>query len=102
MFVVFVFISDVLRPKCHRNFITTFPCPHRVLRVGTLSDGGKWVCGLDRVAKQDKCVMYSFGLFRFRFSSRLSFPHTLPFPPPHNLTSNFPFFTGINGELRHR
>ncbi|KAH9988444.1 hypothetical protein BJV74DRAFT_839390 [Russula compacta] len=29
---------------------------------GTLGDGGKWVCGLDRVAKQDKCVVYSFGI----------------------------------------
>jgi Methyltransferase domain len=27
-----------------------------------MGDGGKWVCGLDRVAKQDKCVIYSFGL----------------------------------------
>jgi len=27
-----------------------------------LGDGGKWVCGLDRVAKQDKCVIYSFGI----------------------------------------
>ena len=42
-------------------FIPAFQCPHRVERVGTLGDGGKWVCGLDRVAKQDKCVIYSFG-----------------------------------------
>ncbi|KAN0138449.1 Methyltransferase domain containing protein [Lactarius tabidus] len=41
--------------------ILAFQCPHRVQRVGTLGDGGKWVCGLDRVAKQDKCVIYSFG-----------------------------------------
>ncbi|KAI9452236.1 hypothetical protein BJY52DRAFT_947626 [Lactarius psammicola] len=46
-------------------FIPAFQCPHRVQRVGTLGDGGKWVCGLDRVAKQDKCVIYSFGLFHF-------------------------------------
>jgi len=43
-------------------FIPAFQCPHRVQRVGTLGDGGKWVCGLDRVAKQDKCVIYSFGI----------------------------------------
>jgi len=43
-------------------FIPAFQCPHKVERVGTLGDGGKWVCGLDRVAKQDKCVIYSFGL----------------------------------------
>ncbi|KAI9428343.1 hypothetical protein H4582DRAFT_2067709 [Lactarius indigo] len=30
--------------------------PHRVQRIGTLGDGGEKVCGLDRVAKQDKCV----------------------------------------------
>jgi len=43
-------------------FVPAFQCPHRVERVGTLGDGGKWVCGLDRVAKQDKCVIYSFGV----------------------------------------
>jgi len=43
-------------------FIPAFQCPHRVERIGTLGDGGKWVCGLDRVAKQDKCVIYSFGI----------------------------------------
>ncbi|KAI9437659.1 methyltransferase domain-containing protein [Lactarius indigo] len=43
-------------------FIPAFQCPHRVQRIGTLGDGGKWVCGLDRVAKQDKCVIYSFGI----------------------------------------
>jgi hypothetical protein len=46
-------------------FIATFQCPHRVERIGTLGDGGKWVCGVDRVAKQDKCVIYSFGLSSF-------------------------------------
>ncbi|KAH8994774.1 hypothetical protein EDB83DRAFT_2276887, partial [Lactarius deliciosus] len=43
-------------------FISAFQCPHRVQRVGTLGDGGKWVCGLDRVVKQEKCVIYSFGI----------------------------------------
>ncbi|KAH9988440.1 methyltransferase domain-containing protein [Russula compacta] len=43
-------------------FIAAFQCPHRVERVGKLGDGGKWVCGVDRVAKQDKCVIYSFGI----------------------------------------
>ena len=43
-------------------FIPAFQCPHRVERIGTLGDGGKWVCGADRIAKQDKCVIYSFGL----------------------------------------
>ena len=32
-------------------------------RVGTLGDGGKWVCGLDRVARQSNpCTIYSFGI----------------------------------------
>jgi hypothetical protein len=43
-------------------FIPAFQCPHRVERIGTLGDGGKWTCGVDRLAKQDKCVIYSFGL----------------------------------------
>lgn len=27
-----------------------------------MGDGGKWVCGLERVAQQDSCVVYSFGI----------------------------------------
>ena len=42
-------------------FTAAFQCPHRVERAGTLGDGGKWVCGLERVAKQRQCVIYSFG-----------------------------------------
>ncbi|KDQ10559.1 hypothetical protein BOTBODRAFT_36088 [Botryobasidium botryosum FD-172 SS1] len=37
-------------------------CAHRIERVGTLSDGGKWVCGLEKIAKKDDCVVYSFGV----------------------------------------
>jgi len=48
-------------------FIPAFQCPHLVERIGTLGDGGKWVCGLDRVAKQDKCVIYSFGICLLAF-----------------------------------
>lgn len=55
-------------------FIPAFQCPHQVERIGTLGDGGKWVCGMDRVVKQDKCVIYSFGtplrhFFNILFSS---------------------------------
>ncbi|KAI0246470.1 methyltransferase domain-containing protein [Lactifluus subvellereus] len=43
-------------------FIPAFQCPHRIERIGQRADGGKWMCGVDRVAKQDKCVIYSFGV----------------------------------------
>ncbi|KAL6303533.1 methyltransferase domain-containing protein [Sparassis latifolia] len=43
-------------------FIPAFNCPHRVERIGTMGDGGKWVCGMDRIAKQKECVVYSFGV----------------------------------------
>ncbi|KAH9171949.1 hypothetical protein EDB89DRAFT_1906549 [Lactarius sanguifluus] len=41
-------------------FDLSSPCPHHVEGVGILGDGGKWVCGMD--AKQEKCVVYSFGI----------------------------------------
>ncbi|KAH9025478.1 methyltransferase domain-containing protein [Lactarius hengduanensis] len=56
--------------------VPVFQCPHRVQRVGTLGDGWKWVCGLDRVVKQDKCVIYSFGI-----NGESSFESTLPRAP---------------------
>ena len=34
-------------------------------RHGALGDGGKWVCGLSRVAKKPDCVVYSFGKVYF-------------------------------------
>jgi len=43
-------------------FIPAFQCPHRVQRVGTLGDGGKWVCGLERIVRKRKCVIYSIGI----------------------------------------
>jgi hypothetical protein len=70
-------------------FIPAFQCPHQVERIGTLGDGGKWVCGMDRVAKQDKCVIYSFGtLLRlfFFFVALLCIAHVII------------DVTGINGE----
>lgn len=42
-------------------FIASFQCPHHVERIGVLGDGGKWVCGVERLATQEKCVVYSFG-----------------------------------------
>ncbi|KAF9809787.1 hypothetical protein IEO21_07262 [Rhodonia placenta] len=43
-------------------FIPAYQCPHRVERIGALGDGGKWVCGFERVARQPHCVIYSFGV----------------------------------------
>lgn len=43
-------------------FLPSFNCPHRVERVGVMGDGGKWVCGLERIIHKRKCVMYSFGI----------------------------------------
>ncbi|KAJ7938542.1 hypothetical protein B0H13DRAFT_2648595 [Mycena leptocephala] len=41
-------------------FIPAFSCPFPTYRVGTLADGGKWVCGLDRVLKhQPNPIIYS-------------------------------------------
>lgn len=42
-------------------FLAAFQCPHKVERIGTMGDGGKWVCGIERVARQPECVVYSFG-----------------------------------------
>ncbi|KAJ7081833.1 methyltransferase domain-containing protein [Mycena belliarum] len=43
-------------------FIPAFTCPFPMYRVGTLADGGKWVCGLERVLhNRPNCVVYSLG-----------------------------------------
>ncbi|KAH7916618.1 methyltransferase domain-containing protein [Hygrophoropsis aurantiaca] len=43
-------------------FLPSFRCPHRLERVGIMGDGGKWFCGLERIAPKKSCVMYSFGV----------------------------------------
>jgi len=43
-------------------FPAAFNCPHEVRRIGVLGDGGKWVCGLSRLAEKKDCVIYSFGI----------------------------------------
>lgn len=30
-------------------------------RIGTLGDGGKWVCGMERIEEKRDCVIYSVG-----------------------------------------
>ncbi|KAI0032696.1 methyltransferase domain-containing protein [Vararia minispora EC-137] len=42
--------------------IPTFQCPHSVRRIGDLGDGGKWVCGVEVLARQSRCIVYSFGI----------------------------------------
>ncbi|KAJ7471425.1 methyltransferase domain-containing protein [Mycena galericulata] len=43
-------------------FIPAFTCPFPMYRVGTLADGGKWVCGLERVMhNRPNCIVYSLG-----------------------------------------
>ncbi|KAF9550406.1 hypothetical protein EC957_000708 [Mortierella hygrophila] len=47
-------------------FQPSFNCPHEVERVGRFNDGGKWMCGmtvLESMTKEDKCVIYSLGVF---------------------------------------
>ncbi|KAJ7166415.1 methyltransferase domain-containing protein [Mycena crocata] len=43
-------------------FPPAYQCPHRVQRVGTLGDGGKYLCGMPRIATKKSCVVYSFGI----------------------------------------
>ncbi|KAF5365003.1 hypothetical protein D9757_011434 [Collybiopsis confluens] len=46
-----------------RNFFpAAFNCPYEVRHLGTLADGGKWVCGLSRMEREPDCVVYSFGI----------------------------------------
>lgn len=50
-------------------FPPAFNCPHELERIGALGDGGKWVCGLSRVAEKPDCIVYSFGEFLPRLGS---------------------------------
>ncbi|KAF9241795.1 methyltransferase domain-containing protein [Melanogaster broomeanus] len=43
-------------------FLPSFTCPHRLDRIGIMGDGGKWFCGVERIARKKNCVMYSFGV----------------------------------------
>ena len=45
-------------------FPPAFNCPHELERIGNLGDGGKWTCGLSRVAQKPDCIVYSFGACR--------------------------------------
>jgi len=43
-------------------FLPTFECPRVVERIGKMGDGGKWVCGMDVIARKPSPVLYSFGV----------------------------------------
>lgn len=39
-----------------------YTCPHVQERIGRLGEGGKFICGIDAIAKVKDCVVYSFGV----------------------------------------
>ncbi|KZT21819.1 hypothetical protein NEOLEDRAFT_1138811 [Neolentinus lepideus HHB14362 ss-1] len=43
-------------------FPPAFNCPHDLERVGDMGDGGKWTCGLSRIAQKPDCIVYSVGI----------------------------------------
>ncbi|KAI0640851.1 methyltransferase domain-containing protein [Trametes meyenii] len=53
-------------------FPPIFNCPHELDRLGSLGDGGKWICGASRIEDKPSCVIYSFGV-----DSTYSFEATL-------------------------
>ncbi|KAI0365832.1 hypothetical protein BV20DRAFT_1027306 [Pilatotrama ljubarskyi] len=53
-------------------FPPIFNCPHELDRLGSLGDGGKWICGISRIEDKPDCVIYSFGV-----DSTYSFEATL-------------------------
>ena len=42
-------------------FRDIYRCPAVMEKLGKLSDGGKWVCGVDTFLQRPGCVVYSFG-----------------------------------------
>jgi hypothetical protein len=51
----------LLQPLVGDYFPAAFNCPHELERIGNLGDGGKWTCGLSRIASKPNCIIYSFG-----------------------------------------
>ncbi|KAF7302817.1 Methyltranfer-dom domain-containing protein [Mycena kentingensis (nom. inval.)] len=44
-------------------YVPAFSCPFPVYRVGVLGDGGKFICGIERVLKsKPDCIVYSMGV----------------------------------------
>ncbi|RYG98880.1 hypothetical protein EON65_50910, partial [archaeon] len=42
-------------------YVPTLTCPD-MQRLGLAGEGGKWICGLEHLARQKDCVIYSFGI----------------------------------------
>lgn len=43
-------------------FPPNYNSPYPVERIGKMGEGGKFIAGLDRLAQEKDCVMYSFGV----------------------------------------
>lgn len=67
--------ADTLPFTIWEFFPATYNCPFEMQRVGSMGDGGKWVCGLSRyITNQVKpCVIYSFGVYHESSFGKLSF-----------------------------
>ncbi|EUC53740.1 methyltransferase FkbM domain protein [Rhizoctonia solani AG-3 Rhs1AP] len=44
------------------GLLNQFDCPYETTRLGTMGDGGKWICGLSRLMEKPNCVVYSAGI----------------------------------------
>ncbi|KAJ6471414.1 methyltransferase domain-containing protein [Mycena sanguinolenta] len=84
-------------------FIPEFTCPFPMYRVGTVAEGGKWVCGLERVIlDRPNCIVYSLN----NNSAHSSFEvdmlkrgaecevHAFDFNAPPRAQSNWPWGDG--------
>lgn len=62
------FPADFFWPYNAYDFIMpTFNCPFDTERVGSIGDGGKWICGMSKYesyAREKPFVIYSFGVER--------------------------------------
>ncbi|KAH9171947.1 hypothetical protein EDB89DRAFT_1906548 [Lactarius sanguifluus] len=56
-----------------RLHILSFPCLHFVQHIGVLSDGSKWVHGMECIAKQEKCGIYSFSCEVWGFGPEIEY-----------------------------
>ncbi|KAH9025474.1 hypothetical protein EDB84DRAFT_1440387 [Lactarius hengduanensis] len=92
-------VGDVVVLGAWDFFIPSFQCPHHVERVGVLGDGGKWVCGMERIAKQEECVIYLFGceVWEYDFSVDNFGPEVKNAPNMKECAHFFPWALGAHG-----